>query len=151
MEPLWGSDLGGTKIECVIIESRENPVELARLRVPTGASEVYQHIINQVITLIGALKKETGLTPESIGIGTPGTLEPSTQTMKNCNTTVLNGMPFKADLETIVGLPIRMANDANCFAMAERWLGAGTHFQNETEVNLGVNPGTEVGRGPVIK
>src|SRR3546814_7952461 len=76
----WSSDvcssdlLGGTKIEGVIIESRENPVELARLRVPTGASEGYQHIINQVITLIGALKKETGLTPESIGIGTPGTL-----------------------------------------------------------------------------
>lgn len=150
MKPLWGIDLGGTKIEGVVIESRENPIELARLRIPTEASEGYNHIVQQVAKLIAALEKKTGLAPEKIGIGTPGTLEPSTQTMKNCNTTVLNGKRFKADLETATGLPVKMANDANCFAVAESWLGAGKPYLDESEVIFGVIMGTGVGGGIVV-
>lgn len=150
MEPLWGIDLGGTKIEGVIIESREHPVELARLRIPTEAAEGYEHMVRQVHKLIMALEKETGLKPEKIGIGTPGVLEPSTRTMKNCNTTALNGKPFKADLEATTGLCIKMANDANCFAMAEAWLGAGKPYLDQSEVIFGVIMGTGVGGGVIV-
>lgn len=151
MKPLWGIDLGGTKIEGVIIESREHPVELARLRIPTEAGKGYQHILQQVHKLVKALEKDTGLHPESIGIGTPGVLEPSTCTMKNCNTTALNGKPFKADLEAAMGgLSVRMANDANCFAIAEAHMGAGKPFLAESEVIFGVIMGTGVGGGIVV-
>ncbi|QEC51496.1 N-acetylglucosamine kinase [Anseongella ginsenosidimutans] len=150
MKPLWGIDLGGTKIEGVVIESREHPRELARLRIPTEAGEGYLHIVQQVNKLITALEKETGLKPERIGIGTPGVLEPSTLTMKNCNTTALNGKPFKTDLEAVTGLPVKMANDANCFAIAEACLGAGKPFLQESEVIFGVIMGTGVGGGIVI-
>lgn len=150
MPPLWGIDLGGTKVEGVIIESREHPVELARKRIPTGAKNGYEHIIGQIQHLVKSLEKETGLRPEAIGMGTPGVLEPSTGTMKNCNTTVLNGKPFKTDLETALGLPVKLANDANCFAIAEAHLGAGKPFLDTTEVIFGVIMGTGVGGGLVV-
>ena len=150
MKPLWGIDLGGTKIEGIIIESRENPSELARLRISTEAEKGYNHIIGQVKRLVEELKRETGLVPEQIGIGTPGVLEPSTLTMKNCNTTVMNGQSFKADLEAAIGLPLKMANDANCFAIAEAWLGAGKPLLHQSEVIFGVIMGTGVGGGIVV-
>lgn len=150
MKSCWGIDLGGTKIEGVIIESRENPRELARLRIPTEAEKGYHHIVQQVKKLVGELEKETGIVPRGIGIGTPGVLEPSTQTMKNCNTTMLNGKPFKADLEAATGLQVKMANDANCFAIAEAWLGAGKPFLQRSEVIFGVIMGTGVGGGIIV-
>lgn len=147
MEPLWGIDLGGTKIEGVIIESKAHPKELARLRIPTEAANGYEHVLQQIRKLVNALEKESGLSPQSIGIGTPGVLEPSTGTMKNCNTTALNGKPLKADLEHALGFPIKMANDANCFAVAEAFLGAGKPFLAESEIIFGVIMGTGVGGG----
>jgi predicted NBD/HSP70 family sugar kinase len=149
MNPLWGIDLGGTKIEGVVMESAEQPTVLARLRVPTEQAGGYTHIINQIAKLIDLLKMETGLSPSRIGIGTPGTIDPSLQLMKNSNTTSLNGMPLKRDLEAVLRIPVVMANDANCFAMAEARLGAVQEVMPDAEVVFGVIMGTGVGGGIV--
>jgi len=150
MGPLWGIDLGGTKIEGVVLEDQENPNVLKRLRVPTEQHLGYQHIINQIVKLVEVLIAETGVRPDKIGIGTPGTLEPSTQMLKNSNTTVLNGKFLKRDLERSLNLPIKMANDANCFAMAETKLGAIKKEVPNAKVVFGVIMGTGVGGGLVI-
>jgi fructokinase len=149
MNPLWGIDLGGTKIEGVVMESAEQPTVLARLRVPTEQAGGYTHIINQIAKLIDMLKMETGLSPSRIGIGTPGTIDPGLQLMKNSNTTSLNGMPLKRDLEAVLRMPVVMANDANCFAMAEARLGAVQEVMPDAEVVFGVIMGTGVGGGIV--
>ncbi len=149
MNPLWGIDLGGTKIEGVVMESAEQPTVLARLRVPTEQAGGYTHIINQIAKLIDMLKMETGLSPSRIGIGTPGTIDPGLQLMKNSNTTSLNGMPLKRDLEAVLRMPVAMANDANCFAMAEARLGAVQEVMPNAEVVFGVIMGTGVGGGIV--
>ncbi|MCB0658295.1 MAG: ROK family protein [Saprospiraceae bacterium] len=150
MEPLWGIDLGGTKIEGVIIASRKNPTELTRLRVPTEQEGGYDHIIEQIGKLIEQMKKESGLNPPYIGMGTPGVLEPSTQTMKNCNTTSLLGKPLKKDLEDRLGITFRMANDANCFAVAETNLGVVKDVLPDADVVFGIIMGTGVGGGLVV-
>ena len=103
---LWGIDLGGTKIEGVILKSVENPEVLIRKRVPTGQQHGYNHILNQIKNLIELMSKEAGATPEKIGIGTPGALDPKAGTLKNSNTTCLNGKSFKADLEQLIKMPI---------------------------------------------
>ncbi len=149
MNPLWGIDLGGTKIEGVVMESAEQPTVLARLRVPTEQAGGYTHIINQIAKLIDMLKMESGLSPSRIGIGTPGTIDPGLQLMKNSNTTSLNGMPLKRDLEAVLRMPVVMANDANCFAMAEARLGAVQEVMPDAEVVFGVIMGTGVGGGIV--
>ncbi len=150
MGPVWGIDLGGTKIEGVILEDRDTPNVLRRLRIPTEAHKGYEHIIDQIARLIEVLTAETGLKPGRIGIGTPGTLEPSSQLMKNSNTTCLNGMPFKRDLENALGLDIVMANDANCFAIAEANLGVVKKKVPDAKVVFGVIMGTGVGGGVVV-
>lgn len=150
MEPLWGIDLGGTKIEGVVIEQL-NPIKvIARLRLPTEREKGYEHVITQITKVVDSLKQETGLQPKHIGIGTPGTLDPQTQTMKNSNTTILNGMPLHSDLEKALGIPVAMANDANCFAVAEARMGAVVKAVPDAKVVFGVIMGTGVGGGLVI-
>lgn len=150
MKPLWGIDLGGTKIEGVVIESAEHPNVLARLRVPTEQSGGYDHIVGQIQKLIGMLESATGLKPERIGIGTPGSIDPPTQLLKNCNTTALNGQPLNRDLEAALGIPVMMANDANCFAVAEARFGAVRRKAPNAQVVFGVILGTGVGGGVVV-
>jgi len=146
-EPLWGIDLGGTKIEGAIMDP-DNPANaLYRFRVPTEREHGYGHILGQFEKLIGTLERESGLTrPKAIGIGTPGTLDPQSGLIKNSNTVCLNGMPLARDLSQHLGLEITMTNDANCFALAEAALGAaaGRH------VVFGVILGTGVGGGVVV-
>lgn len=149
-QPLWGIDLGGTKTEGVILESRSNPKVLHRLRIPTEAGKGYEHIVNQVVKLVEMLSTESGLKPASLGIGHPGTLDPQTGTIKNANTTALNGKPFNKDLEQKLGIPVRLANDANCFAVAEALLGRVPEVLSNAEVVFGVILGTGVGGGWVI-
>ena len=108
---LWGIDLGGTKIEGVVLKSAENPDVLSRMRIPTEQEYGYEHILNQINKLIGKMSKTLGARPQKIGIGTPGTLDPKTQTLKNSNTTCYNGQPFKADLEQLIKMPVSIAND----------------------------------------
>ncbi|MEM9819570.1 MAG: ROK family protein [Bacteroidota bacterium] len=150
MGPLWGIDLGGTKIEGVILDGIDQPQVLKRLRVPTEQHLGYDHIINQIVKLVEVMIAETGIRPSKIGMGTPGTLEPSTQRLKNCNTTVLNGMMLQRDLERALNIPIRMANDANCFAVAETKLGVVNDLIPDAKVVFGVIMGTGVGGGLVI-
>ena len=150
MGPIWGIDLGGTKIEGVILEDRESLNVLRRLRIPTEADQGYLHILKQIYKLIEVMTAEVGMKPTKIGFGTPGTLDPLSQTMKNCNTTCLNGQPMKKDLESLLGLPIEIANDANCFAVAETNLGAVSEVMPDAEVVFGVIMGTGVGGGVVI-
>ena len=150
MKPLWGIDLGGTKIEGVVLESASSANVLSRLRIPTEAAQGYHHIIAQIARLIEMLAAETGSRPERLGIGTPGALDTQTQTMKNSNTTCLNGQPFGRDLEKTLGIPLVIANDANCFALAEARMGAVADVLPDAEIVFGVIMGTGVGGGLVI-
>ena len=81
-----------------------------------------------------------------VGIGTPGSLSPATGLLRNCNSTCLNGKPFKQDVEKALAREIRMTNDANCFALSEATDGAGAHAQ----VVFGVIVGTGCGAGIVV-
>jgi fructokinase len=150
MNPLWGIDLGGTKVEAVVVDGEDQFKTLARRRLPTGREHGYEHILGQIHHLIDQVKQETGLVPDRIGIGTPGAIDPDTRQMKNSNTTVLNGRPLREDLEARLGVPIEMANDANCFALAEAVLGAVPEQVPEAKVVFGVIMGTGVGGGIVV-
>jgi len=144
---VWGIDLGGTKIEGAILDPA-NPTEArTRLRVPTEAHLGYDHVIAQITKLVGMLEAEAGTSrPPIMGFGTPGTTEPSTGAMKNCNTTCLNGRMLGADLSAALQLEARLANDANCFALAEATLGAA----KGRRVVMGLILGTGVGGGIVV-
>lgn len=88
--------------------------------------------------------------PRSIGFGTPGILDPRTQNLKNSNTTVLNNQPLKKDLEARLQLPIVLANDANCFALAEATWGAVKKKAPNARMVFGIIMGTGVGGGIVM-
>jgi len=148
---LWGIDLGGTKIEGAVLESSEHLRLLARQRIPTEASMGYDHILDQIAHLVELLAAETGQRPAHIGLGHPGTLDPNTGVVKNANTTALIGKPFDKDLERRLGVPVRLANDANCFAVAEALLGAVPDVLPNAEVVFGVILGTGVGGGLVVR
>lgn len=149
-ESLWGIDLGGTKIEGVIIKSANDPEVLFRDRVPTEAEKGYDRIVGQVRKLYDMMCDFAQGTPPRIGVGTPGVHDPSLGTMKNCNTVVMNGKPMKQDLENALGIALEMANDADCFALAEAQLGVVKQKFPEARVVFGVIMGTGVGGGIVI-
>lgn len=151
MQNYWGIDLGGTKIEGVILSAPSPDAVIIRKRIDTEAHKGYDHILSQQIRLIDMLKAETGLLPERIGFSTPGTFDPARQTMKNCNTTSLNGKPMKDDLARLLGVPIELANDANCFALAEATLGIVPDVAPDYQSVFGVIMGTGVGGGIVIR
>ena len=119
----WGVDLGGTKIEAVVLDPDHPDEPLIRKRIQTEAHNGYSHIMQQIHTLIKTIAGELGLAPDKIGIGTPGSLDPHSKTLKNSNTTCLNGKPVKQDLENLLEIPVVIANDANCFALGKPILG----------------------------
>jgi fructokinase len=147
---LWGIDLGGTKIECAVLDSDNNLAVIARQRLPTDAHLGYQNIINQIVKLIDQVVAEVGEKPTKVGFSTPGVLDPSTQVMKNCNTVCMNGQAMHKDLEQALGVPVKLANDANCFALAEALMGAAPQINPQAEVVFGVIMGTGVGGGVVV-
>ena len=147
---IWGIDLGGTKIEAVVLSGSESPQVLYRERIDTEANGGYEHIIGRISLLIGQVAKGYGQRPEKIGIGTPGTMDPISGTMKNSNTTALNEMPFQQDLEAALGIPVAMANDANCFALAEAKIGVVKDEMPDAKMVFGVIMGTGVGGGLVM-
>jgi fructokinase len=148
--PLWGIDLGGTKIEGVILPSPNDARPLLRTRIDTEAGKGYAHIVQQIKKLVDTMQQQSGLTPTRIGFGTPGELDPRLQTMKNCNSTALNGQPLKKDLETALHVPVVLANDANCFALAETHWGVVKQQVPDARVVFGIIMGTGVGGGIVI-
>lgn len=149
-QPLWGIDLGGTKIEGVILESIDNATPLVRTRVDTESARGYEHVISQIARLVANMEELSGLKPTAIGFGTPGVLDPVLQTMKNSNTVVLNGQPLKEDLEKILKIKIELANDANCFALAEAHWGIVKTASAKARMVFGIIMGTGVGGGIVI-
>lgn len=142
----WGIDLGGTKIECAVLDAAHEV--LTRKRIPTESHKGYRHILHRIKKLITEVSSDLGEGPACVGFATPGVLAPDTQRMKNCNTICLNGRPMDKDLEELLGVPVRLANDANCFALAETLMGAGKDFP-EAEVVFGIIMGTGVGGGLV--
>ena len=137
-----GLDLGGTKIEAIAL--LPDGREISRKRLPTPQGD-YRAIMQTVADLVGAIEQASGARG-TIGIGTPGSLSPKTGLMRNSNSTVLNGQPFDRDLAEFLGRPVRIANDANCFALSEAIDGAASHAATV----FGVILGTGVGGGLVI-
>lgn len=144
----WGIDLGGTKIEGIALNADGNV--LSRCRLPTEQEGGYDHIIHQIGAVLRMVAAEVGTPPDSLGIGTPGAIDPHTGLMKNSNTTILNGRPFHQDLQAALGIPVAMANDANCFAVAETLMGAARGYAQRDHLVFGVIMGTGVGGGIVI-
>ena len=138
-----GIDLGGTKTEAVLMNAAGEILE--RIRKPTPANEGYEAIINSISGIVSEIEKHAGSTC-CIGIGTPGSLAPGTNLLRNSNTVCLNNQPFKQDLESRLGREIRMANDANCFTLSEAIDGAGAGCATV----FGVIMGTGVGGGIVV-
>jgi fructokinase len=147
---LWGIDMGGTKLEGAVLQSGEDPEVLFRTRIPTEADKGYEHILGQMKKLVDAMVNAAGYMPATIGVGTPGVHDPLLGTMKNCNAVVMNGRPMKADLEKLLGIKLEMANDADCFALAEARLGVVKERFPNARVVFGVIMGTGVGGGIVV-
>jgi len=137
-----GIDLGGTKIEGIVLDDEGG--ERARLRVPTPAGD-YEATIAAVTALVSELERRAG-PAASVGVGIPGTLSPASGRVKNANSTWLIDRPLDRDLEAALGRPVVIANDANCFAVSEAADGAAAG----AGVVFGVILGTGVGGGIVV-
>ncbi len=147
MEHLWGIDLGGTKIEGAVLDPAALDRPICRLRVPTESEKGYEHIRAQIGRLVKMICAESGLPlPKRIGMGTPGAIDPHTGQLKNSNTQCLNHQRLQVDLEADLGVKMVLANDANCFALAEATLGAARGYPTV----FGVILGTGVGGGIVV-
>ena len=137
-----GIDLGGTKIEAIALMPDGTILDRRRKATPKGD---YQGIMRTIADLVFGLEHDFKL-QGSVGVATPGSLSPTTGLMRNSNSIVLNGKPFDRDLAEFLGRPVRMANDANCFALSEAIDGAASKAAHV----FGVILGTGVGGGIVI-
>lgn len=135
-----GIDLGGTKIEGVVLDPEGRERARERMATPRGD---YAATIAAVAELVERLNKSSGHRARRVGLGVPGSISPSTGLIRNANSTWLNGRPFDQDLEAALGIPVRLANDANCFALSEAVDGAG----KDANIVFGVILGTGVGGG----
>ena len=138
-----GIDLGGTKIEGILLDDSFNVVE--RTRIPTQQEKGYKSIINSIVSLVEELKIKAS-DNVTIGVSAPGAISKKSGLIKNSNTQCLIGMPLKEDLKQALDQEIAIDNDANCFALAEATLGAAKNHN----VVFGVIMGTGVGGGIVI-
>ena len=138
-----GIDIGGTKIEAILINEQFQVIE--RKRVPTNREEGYYQIIHRVTNLANELK-EFGDINSSVGICIPGKIDIQKGTLKNSSIACLIDQPLQSDLETALSLPTLMENDANCFALAEAILGSAKDYR----LVFGVVLGTGCGAGVVI-
>jgi fructokinase len=138
-----GIDLGGTKIELIALDA--DGAEVCRRREATPQGD-YWGTLETIRQLVLRAERERGETG-SVGIGTPGAVSRATGRLKNSNSVCLNGQPLIEDLERVLGRPVRMANDADCFALSEASDGAAAG----RPVVFGVILGTGVGGGIVVK
>lgn len=136
-----GVDLGGTKIEAVLLDENFNVIKRKRILTPQND---YQKILDSISSLVKELSENTF--DYSLGICTPGAISKQTGLIKNSNTQCLTGKSLKEDLENKLDKKISMENDANCFALAEATLGIAVDF----DLVFGVILGTGVGGGIVI-
>ncbi len=139
-----GIDLGGTKIEIVVLDGER---EVLRERVETPRGD-YRRTVEAIVGLVKTARQKVGAggTAASVGVGIPGAESLVTGLIKNANSTWLIGQPLRADLAAALGRPVRLANDANCFALSEATDGAGAG----ASVVFGVILGTGVGGGIVV-
>ena len=137
-----GIDLGGTKIEVIALD--EQHAVRARHRVDTPRHD-YAETVRAIADLVAKVESETG-ERGTVGVGTPGSLSPFTGRMRNANSTWLNGKPLDEDLTEALGRSVRLANDADCFALSEAVDGAG----KGARCVFGVIIGTGTGGGIVI-
>lgn len=138
-----GVDLGGTKIEAIAMEADGSVLRRIRVDTPGGN---YQSILQAIHKLVRDLEAELGV-QASVGIATPGAISPTTGLLKNSNSTCLNGKPLDRDLAGLLERPVRIANDADCFALSEAVDGAA---RGATSV-FGVILGTGTGGGIVVQ
>jgi fructokinase len=137
-----GIDVGGSKIEGIALD--ENGAELLRRRVPTPAGD-YQGTLAAVAGLVRDIENHTGQRG-SVGVGTPGAISRATGQIKNSNSQCLIDKPLREDLAALLGRELRVANDANCFALSEATDGAAAG----AELVFGVIIGTGTGGGVVV-
>ena len=138
-----GIDLGGTKIEIVALSEDGATRFSRRMATPRGD---YDATIGAMVGLVEAAERSVGERC-TVGVGIPGALSPATGLVKNANSTWLNGRPLDADLSRALGRPVRLANDANCFALSEATDGAAAG----AGVVFGVILGTGTGGGIVVR
>jgi fructokinase len=138
-----GIDLGGTKIEAIALD--ETGAVLSRQRIFTPVGD-YVGTLNAIASLVFTIEHQLGRLG-SVGIGTPGSLSPQTGLIRNSNSVVLNGKPLERDISRILKRPVRLDNDANCFALSEAIDGAA----RQAESVFGVILGTGVGGGLVVR
>ena len=136
-----GIDLGGTKIEGILIDEQFQVIK--RERVPTKREEGYEAILSRIVKLAKSIIEDVPDLESPIGICTPGTIESETGLLKNSNTVCLIGKPIQKDMERELRIPVVMENDANCFALAEATIGAAKKYN----VVFGVILGTGCGGG----
>jgi fructokinase len=138
-----GVDLGGTKIEAIALDGAGRA--LVRRRVPTPRQD-YGRTLDAIADLVRDVEREAG-EPGTVGVGIPGALSPATGLVKNANSTWLIGRPLDRDLAARLGRPVRVANDADCFALSEASDGAGAGAR----VVFGAILGTGCGGGIVVE
>jgi len=139
----FGIDLGGSKIEIVGLGADGR--ERFRRRVPTPQDD-YQAVLDVIAGLVAAAESSVG-ERGTVGIGTPGSVSRATGLLRGSNSTCLNGKPIRADLAQRLGREVRVANDADCFALSEATDGSGAG----ADTVLGVILGTGVGAGIVVR
>jgi len=132
-----GVDLGGTKISGVLLGALGEVLNHIRVKTPR---DDYAETLRVIASLIDELAPSSTDRP-TVGIGIPGSISPGSGQVQNANSTWLNGMPLKSDLEAVLELPVRIANDANCFAISEAFDGSGAAFQSVFGVILGTGCG----------
>jgi fructokinase len=141
--PSIGVDLGGTKIEAILLDAAGRERWRERVATPQGD---YRATLAAVAGLVARAEREAGLGKARIGIGTPGSATRS-GLLRNANSTCLNGQPLQRDLEALFARPVRLANDANCLALSEATDGAGAG----ADVVFAAILGTGVGGGLVVR
>ena len=138
----FGIDIGGTKIEAIALD--DSGVEVMRERVPTPTAD-YPSLLEAVRDLVVSFESQLGA-EATVGVGHPGVISPATGQIKNSNSQALLGQALDHDLAAILDRPVRLANDADCFALSEATDGAGAGFATV----FGVILGTGVGGGVVV-
>jgi len=135
-----GIDLGGTKTESILLDSKNNVT--FRKRIHTPKSDGYSGILESLLNLISDTEKRIPQGNEySIGIGIPGAIGSETGLVQNANTTCLIGQPFQKDIEQLSGRPVLMENDANCFTLAECRSGAAKGYKLVFGIIMGTGCG----------
>ena len=146
--PSIGIDLGGTKIEGLLIGPDDR--ELVRRRIPSPQND-YVSTVKAIASLARGLMDTAGSASVPVGIGIPGSISRKTGLVHNANSTWLNGRPLEHDLAAALAMPVRIANDANCFALSEARDGAGADAASVFGVILGTGTGGAlVNRGQLI-